>query len=184
MGFDLSGLNPNVSRPEPELPPFTERTDDDWGTYHAWQEENCGVYFRNNVWWWSPLWSYVCSVCYNILSDKDIEQGSWNDGHKISKTKADKIAERLRKCLKDGHVELTEAKYKLEQELLPDVDCEICDATGKRQEPPKTGAGDVECNGCNGTGKKDDWNKSYPFTTDNVREFANFCANSGGFTIC
>ena len=149
MGFDLSGLNPNVSRPEPELPPFTERTDDDWGTYHAWQEENCGVYFRNNVWWWRPLWSYVCSVCYNILSDKDIEQGSWNDGHKISKTKADKIAERLRKCLKDGHVELTEAKYKQDQGQLPD----------------------------------DDWNKSYPFYSDNVRQFERFCQKSGGFEI-
>tara|TARA_Y100000310_G_C20529152_1_gene737568 strand:- start:705 stop:905 length:201 start_codon:yes stop_codon:yes gene_type:complete len=52
-----------------------------------------------------------------------------------------------------------------------------------RQEPPKTGAGDVKCNGCNGTGKKDNWAKSYPFDEDNVRRFANFCANSGGFEI-
>ena len=69
-------------------------------------------------------------------------------------------------------------------ESLEQVDCEVCDATGKRQEPPKTGAGDRECNGCNGTGKTDDWAKSYPFSEDNVREFANFCANSGGFRIC
>ena len=184
MGFDLSGMNPNMSSPEPELPPFTERTDDDWGTYHAWQKENCGVYFRNNVWWWRPLWSYVCSVCYNILSDKDIEQGSWNDGHKISKTKAGKIAKRLHSMIEDGKVKEYENGYKKQLASLEQVDCDICDATGNRQEPPKTGAGDRECNGCNGTGKVDDWAKSYPFSEENVREFANFCLNSGGFRIC
>ena len=30
MGFDLSGMNPNLTRPQPELPPFPERTDKDW----------------------------------------------------------------------------------------------------------------------------------------------------------
>ena len=32
--------------------------------------------------------------------------------------------------------------------------------------------------------EQDDWDKSYPFSEDNVRKFANFCANSGGFRIC
>ena len=62
MGFDLSGMNPNLTRQEPELPIFTERTDKDWEKYHDWQEENCGTYFRNNVWWWRPLWNFVSSV--------------------------------------------------------------------------------------------------------------------------
>jgi predicted methyltransferase len=31
--------------------------------------------------------------------------------------------------------------------------------------------------------KEDDWNKSYPFSIDNVREFERFCENSGGFQI-
>ena len=184
MGFDLSGMNPNLTRPQPELPPFPERTDKDWEKYHDWQEENCGVCFRNNVWWWRPLWSFVCNSCDDILTDKDIDGGSWNDGHKISKTKADKIAKRLYSMIDDGIVEEYEDRYKKDLDSLEQVDCEICDATGKRQEPPMRGAGDVECNGCDGTGKKDDWDKSYPFSEDNVREFANFCANSGGFTIC
>ena len=118
MGFDLSGMNPNLTRPEPELPPFPERTDKDWEKYHDWQEENCGTYFRNNVWWWRPLWNFVTGICDDILTEKDIEQGNYNDGHKISKTKAKKIAVRLRKMLRDGHVELTEAKYKQEQVQL------------------------------------------------------------------
>ena len=29
-----------------------------------------------------------------------------------------------------------------------------------------------------------DWAGAYPFNVDNVRNFANFCAESGGFEIC
>ena len=84
----------------------------------------------------------------------------------------------------NGQVKEYEEGYKKHIASLEQVDCNVCDATGKRQEPPKTGAGDVKCNGCGGTGKKDDWEKSYPFSEENVRQFANFCLNSGGFRIC
>ena len=184
MGFDLSGMNPNLTTPQPDLPPWNERTDKDWERYTDWQEENSGVYFRNNVWWWRPLWSFVTGACDSILTEKDMEQGSWNDGHRISKTKAGKIAKRLHSMIEDGKVKEYENRYKKQLSSLEQVDCDICDATGKRQEPPNTGAGDRECNGCKGTGKVDDWAKSYPFSEDNVREFANFCLNSGGFRIC
>jgi len=127
---------------------------------------------------------FVSNSCEDILTEKDIERGSWNDGHKISKTKAGKIAKKLHSMIEDGRVKEYEDRYNKDLASLEQKDCDICEATGKRQEPPKTGAGDVECNGCNGTGKTDDWAKSYPFSEDNVREFANFCANSGGFTIC
>ena len=185
MGFDLSGMNPNITRPEPELPPFTERTDKHWAEYHDWQDENCGVYFRNNVWWWRPLWSFVTGTCDSILTEKDMESGSYNDGHEISKTKANRIASRLFKLIKSGKVKDYENGYKEELASLEQIACDTCGATGRRNKRPKPGAGDYqECNGCNGTGKVDDWAKSYPFSEDNVREFANFCLNSGGFTIC
>ena len=150
MGFDLSGLNPNMTRPEPKLPPFPERTDKDWEKYHDWQEENCGTYFRNNVWWWRPLWNFVSSTCESILTERDIESGSYNDGHRISKTKADRIARRLFKMIRNGDVKAYESAYKEHLDSL----------------------------------NKDNWDKSYPFSEDNVRQFANFCLNSGGFRIC
>ena len=28
--------------------------------YHDYQAMNPGIYFRNNVWNWRPLWNYVC----------------------------------------------------------------------------------------------------------------------------
>ena len=150
MGFDLSGMNPNMSSPEPTLPQFTERTDKHWAEYHDWQEENSGVYFRNNVWSWRPLWAFVSSVCDSILTEKDIESGSYNDGHVISKTKANRIASRLFKLIRNGHVKSYESEYRKRQDSL----------------------------------NADDWGNSYPFSEENVREFANFCLNSGGFTIC
>ena len=150
MGFDLSGMNPNLTRQEPELPPFPERTNKDWEKYHDWQEENSGVYFRNNVWWWRPLWNFVSSTCESILTEQDIESGSYNDGHKISKTKANRIASRLFKLIRNGEVKAYEFAYKKHLDSL----------------------------------NKDDWDKSYPFSEDNVRQFANFCLNSGGFRIC
>ena len=150
MGFDLSGMNPNMSSPQPDLPPFPERTDKDWEKYHDWQDDNCGVYFRNNVWSWRPLWNFVSSVCGNILTEKDMQGGSYNDGHKICKTKANRIASRLFKLIRKGDVKAYESAYRRHQDSLND----------------------------------DNWDKSYPFSEDNVRQFANFCLNSGGFRIC
>ena len=154
MGFDLSGLNPNMSSPRPELPPLKKDFGDEeremCAIYHKWEEENCGVYFRNNVWLWRPLWDFVARVCDDILTNTDITNGSLNGGHKISKTKANKISKRLWGLIDNGQVKEYEEGYKVDQEGLDD----------------------------------NDWNKSYPFNEDNVRRFANFCANSGGFTIC
>mgnify|MGYP003153639277 CR=1 FL=1 len=149
MGFDLSGLSPNVTRPMPELPKFVDRTEEQWEEYHKWQEENCGTYFRNNIWWWRQLWSYVSATCNDILTEKDIEHGSFNDGHKISKTKANRIAKRLWGLINNGQVKEYEEGYKVHLDSLDE----------------------------------DDRRRSYPFNEENVRAFANFCANSGGFTI-
>jgi hypothetical protein len=184
MGFDLSGLNPNLTRPEPELPPMVDRTSKHWEIYTEWEKENCGVHFRNSSWGWRPLWGFVTGCCDDILTEKDIKNGTHNGGQEISKTKASRMAKRLFSLIKKGQVEAYEEIYIAHLNSLEQVDCDICDATGKRQEPPKIGAGDMKCNGCSGTGKRDHRAKSYPFSEDNVRQFANFCANSGGFRIC
>ena len=115
-----------------------------------YEEDNPGYYFRNNVWWWRPLWNFVAGMCDDILTEKDIEHGSFNDGHKISKTKAAKIAKRLFKLIEEGTIKKYEKMYKQQIKKL----------------------------------NKDNWDKNYPFSEDNVRQFANFCANSGGFRIC
>ena len=165
MGFDLHGMNPETSEPQPMWdkgdpfvkngneytvdPQIKEEYDDYLKSKFDWQDSNEGTYFRNNVWWWRPLWNFVCSTCADILTEKDIEGGSLNDGHRISKTKSKRIAKRLRKFLKEGDVDAYESYYKRKVSQLA----------------------------------KDDWNKNYPFHADNVKQFERFCEKSGGFEI-
>jgi hypothetical protein len=143
VGFDLSGKNPTINTTQPKDP-------EDWDAQKAWQGENPGVYFRNNVWWWRPLWSYVSEACSDILNDTDKECGSSNSGHFISKAKSIKIGKRLDKLSKDGEIATYEEEYKRFLSGLED----------------------------------DSFHKSYPFSEDNVRSFAVFAKECGGFYIC
>ena len=166
MGFDLYGMNPQSDTPEPkwikedpyievekgkyELDPQIKEEHDNYiKDKIAWQEATDGSYFRNNVWFWRPLWNFVTGCCNDILTEKDVKSGYVNDGHRISKTKAKRIATRLRKFFKDGSVASYETWYARQISEL----------------------------------KEDDWNKNYPFSIQNVRDFERFCENSGGFEI-
>ena len=154
MGFDIHGMNPKTKEQEPELPAWdavdNEETRKAREKYYDWADNNPGVYFRNNVWYWRPLWHFVTAVCDDILTEIDIEMGSLNNGHEISKKKSVRIGKRLHKLIKNGEVMMYEEGYKEHVESLSDGD----------------------------------WKKSYTFSESNVISFADFCINSGGFTIC
>lgn len=126
----------------------------------AARSEN-GEYFRNNVWGWRRLWAFVVEVCPDILTDEDIENGSFNNGHTYSEKKALAIATRLEECLKDGRAKLYAHDVKMA--------IKEAKATNKGKK-----VGDKDYN----------WNEAYPFTITNVKEFAKFCKESGGFQIC
>ena len=182
MGFDLYGLSPQSNVPKPVVTDWNDKKQTK--AYFTYQENTVGSYYRANVWWWRPIWEYVCENCDNILSSKDKEHGEFNDGHKISKTKAKRIASRIRSLDRQGKIMQHELEHKKLLKSLPKEQCDICDGTGKRKEPPKTGAGKIECNGCRGKGLRDNWQCHYPFESQPVVEFAEFCEQSGGFEIC
>ena len=202
MGFDLHGMNPKMNMKPEELTVYYkynrmdfkekwEALDADkklskqyWNEREKWEEANPGIYFRNNVWWWRPLWQFVCERFDDILTENDMERGSYNDGHEITADKAMEIGVELTAMIESGRIKEYADRYKAELDALPQVECELCEGTGKRQDPPNKGAGDYPCNGCSSTGKKDDWDKSYPFDVENVEAFAKFCLESGGFEIC
>jgi len=46
-----------------------------------------------------PLWSYIGEHCTDILSEKDIREGYMNNGHRISKAKAKRLAQHFREHL-------------------------------------------------------------------------------------
>ena len=179
MGFDLHGEDPKINKGFDEYPVYGKYNFMPWGDKEKdfkenpelqelyfkemdqYEEDNPGVYFRNNVWWWRPLWAFVCEVCDDILDDSDIEAGGWNDGKIISEDKATRIAGRLDALIEDGTVKQYEVSYE-----------------ASRLEAEQNNKGKK---------MKDEgysWSASYPFSEENVKEFATFCSESGGFSIC
>jgi DnaJ-class molecular chaperone len=194
MGFDVYGMNPTVA--DGTVKP-TRTTIKGFGRLSAdekkerikaieeYQEKNVGSYFRNNVWWWRPLWKFVCNTCADILSRSDMNAGQYNDGHEISEDKALKISKRLREMVANGFADKWSKDRKDELDNMELERCDLCDGTGHRKEPPERGAGTyMECNACHGKGEKEAFETHYPFSVENVERFAAFCKDSGGFSIC
>lgn len=137
-----------------------------------------GEYFRNNVWWWRPLASYVLE---NVaLPEEGKELWHTNDGHLVSEKTAVEIADTLARLVEEGHTARYEKEYQRELDALPLDICGLCAGTGQRNDRFVKGT----CNACGGAGKVKNFATNYPFSVDNVREFAAFCRESGGFTIC
>jgi len=136
-----------------------------------------GKYFRSNMWWWHPLWAYVCSNTSGVLSDEGKEMGLYNDGHLIEFEQALSLADQLDKLIKDGDVKEYETAFNELQRQAPDETCIGCNGKGVRENP------EVECRRCNGTGKCRPFYTWQQFGENRVREFAEFCRASGGFRI-
>lgn len=209
MGFDLYGLNPkiNVEKSDRFNKIMELYGDEEHGEFLDWEktipdeitkeyfelknkseEDNPGFYFRNNVWWWRPLWEYVCNVCQFILDEEDMDNGHNNGGHEITGEKANTIANVLLELIESKDVQKYEVEYTSRLKSLPLETCQYCYGTGKRNDENVKG----KCNVCNSqyrdesipVGKVRNFDCSYPFSTDNVKRFAIFCKESGGFSIC
>jgi len=165
MGFDISGLNPKNEK---------------------------GEYFRNNVWYWRPLAEYVLKNT-KVIDEKDQEHWHYNDCHVVPKEQAEQIAKQLDYLIKSGHCKGTAQAWEIrrkkiekhneqvEKELdnhVKDVQRRMNDSNLAPKDFPKE--------------DHDKWEKiyekrnsdgSYPFEEENVKEFSEFCKNSGGFTI-
>ena len=157
-----------------------------------------GAYFRNNVWWWRPLWNYCCEVSEEARS---VEFGHTNDGDGLNAEDAIKLGNTLNAEIASGRTEQYRLDYYRALSELPREDCALCNNTGTRSDEigvqhgmPTKVLDEIKasvlgrtigwCNGCDGVGTKEPWAASYPFDVDNVQQFANFVIASGGFEIC
>ena len=80
MGMDLYGLKPTehmqatplIKKVKHDFNEFFKLEKGDQDKYlrenREYEKANVGTYFRNNVWYWRPLWMYVCKVC-NLSTD-------------------------------------------------------------------------------------------------------------------
>lgn len=157
-----------------------------------------GEYFRNNVWYWRPLWQYCVAVAPELCETVD---GDTNGGDGLDEAGALELAKRLRDELESGATAENERQYNEWRASLPWDDCSLCGATGIRTDAVGVEMGMPEkelspeeamfagrshgwCNGCRGYGKTESWQTNYPFSVENVREFVEFLQDSGGFSIC
>lgn len=146
--------------------------------YGVAPKSEVGEYFRNNVWFWRPLWDFVSESCD---LDEDVElSGHFNDGMEIDEFTARRIAKTLFSLLNDGTVATYERAHDVLLKALPDEECKHCNGTGVRDDEYVQG----KCNGCNGTGKVRPFETWYSFSEENVQKFAEFADHSGGFEIC
>ena len=209
MGFDLYGENPKVvkgfsdkkSERYEELASmsYSDRekqgfNDEYWELQSEWENNNPGNYFRNNVWWWRPLWTFTCDHCADFLTEDDMNGGCYNDSYIITENKAIAIAERLYEALKepetqeylDNHMKAMEKAKKhnemIEQEkkALDEIAVAI---TGDKNVAPIDYPKDLKKK-FDELMKKRDWASSYPINRENIENFARFAEQSGGFSIC
>ena len=186
MGFDLYGERKEFEN-APDLewdgdePPSFEEKEKYFAARQIFERDNPGYYFRNNVWYWRPLWQYICNMCEDIVTLEDAQAGNHNDYHLITKTKAVRIAKRLKKSIENGDLETWEQEREKHLESLDNVPCEICDATGYRHMDDSNTA--TICNACKGKKEKPHFDTSYPWDRENLKSFIEFCIDSGGFRI-
>ena len=200
MGFDIYGLNPKQNTEMPNslktnTPSWELKQDEQkayWKAQDKYESENPGIYFRANNWYWRPLWSFVCGACEDFLTEADMEKGGWNDGASISKTKAKRIAQRLRSLNKKGILDTYQkemddvvSKAREKNKAIEEIKKEIARKVKKKfgelvpneyPEPYKKQWLEAQ--------KAEDWSAHYPFDKDVVMRFAKFCEESGGFQIC
>jgi ribulose bisphosphate carboxylase small subunit len=200
MGFDLYGINPKIKEGsiKPKRPDWTNCTEEEKEEYfndlEKFENENKGYYFRNNVWWWRPLAEYVLEHTKVITSKKKIAGFGYNDGVAISATEAEQIAKQLYYLLQSGHTEKYEKEHAEKRALaekhnekikkrLDELALEAEKITGKKDLAPSSYPKELNKKWDEIYNEKE-WIENYPFSVNNVKEFADFCKDSGGFTIC
>lgn len=158
-----------------------------------------GEYFRNSVWWWRPLAKYILETAPTDITDTCEHWGS-NDGDGLDADGSKQLAEFLREEIENGNCKEYADAHKAARLSLPRVPCEYCNSTGTRTDSvgienkmperkieedanhPRSGQAGW-CNGCDGWGTQEDFNSNYPFSVENVAEFATFLESCGGFEI-
>ena len=172
MGMDVYGKNPSSGR---------------------------GQYFRRNVWGWHPLWEYVENVHPEIA--QLVEHAHTNDGDGLGARKSKELANLLLEDYVSGKVSAYVRERNRQISELEMPACNICEGTGirsdelgiKNGQPEKELDADIAiitgrtkgwCNGCNGVGKTEPWEANYYLDQEDVREFAEFLEECGGFQIC
>jgi hypothetical protein len=197
MGFDITGLNPkNIEINEPKRPDnLFELSEEEQDKYFEEREKfinQSGTYFRNNVWWWRPLANYVLEYT-KVIPEENQDGWHYNDCHMVSKQDAEMIGQQLDHLIKSGHTKKFEKQYEQRRKKIEkhnekvEKELETFSQSVKKKMKndnlvPKDFPEEDHKKWEKIYGKRNS-DGSYPFAEENVKEFSEFCKNSGGFTI-
>ena len=200
MGFDLYGLAPdnpnNLKAPSLDWS-RSDITEDEKTEYFKASDEHRknvrGEYFSVHLDSRRPIWNFTCNACDNILTRNDMESGHSNDYHKISKTKAKRIATRLKKTIQNGSAQKYEDDTKARSKIAKVRNDEINAALKIVENEAKRVTKNQNLAPCDFPKQYKDkwdeiyakrsWDSSYPFEVKFLQEFIEFCESSGGFEI-
>jgi hypothetical protein len=76
-----------------------------WKEEDQYQNANPGTYFRNNVWWWRPLWDYCHYVAPELIDDELWNEGHHNSGAGLNDKRAKELGILLIKSFENGKFE-------------------------------------------------------------------------------
>lgn len=172
MGMDLFGIKPSSEK---------------------------GIYYRSNVWYWNPLWTYVI-VHHQSLLPGDSTEGFYNQGYELDEFQAFALGTELLADFHNGIIAAYQIEFNTMKSEADLLECEFCNGTGIRTDPIGVANGFLDreldpamqiivgrqygtCNACSGFGKRESNISSYVFDLENVRNFGLFSISSGGFSI-
>jgi hypothetical protein len=157
-----------------------------------------GKYFRNNVWWWRPLATYILETAPQSITSQ-CEHWGTNDGDGLDAERSSKLADFLRSQIAFGQTKAYGEIRVAELAAMPDEPCDLCHATGTRSDGVGVSGGMTTkviekeghprkgetgwCNKCDGVGHVRPYETHYPFSVENVAAFCTFLEACGGFEI-
>ena len=129
MGMDVHGLNPKQNKNIKDFPILAyyknmefekkwneleknkEKRKQYWKEKDKFNASNPGVYFRNNCWWWRPLWDYCFVVAPDIISDELWNLGHGNNGAGLDDEGAKALGNVLMEHIANGHTILYQEDF-------------------------------------------------------------------------
>ena len=160
-----------------------------------------GEYFRNNVWYWHPLWDYCCSVDSSLI--QKVPNAHSNVGDGLDAIESRKLGFLIKATVQDGSAEKYVQDYYENMEKLEPRLCRCTINAPKNELLTIMLSGliyapegdnpfpnydikdpDSDCNLCSGSGKLPNYGCNYHITLDNISSFADFLIDCGGFQIC
>jgi hypothetical protein len=162
-----------------------------------------GEYFRRNVWGWRPLADYV--LASHPVRASGCRYWQSNDGAGLGPAASEGLARDLEEDIANGAAAAYVAARDARLAGLPNEPCKHCGGTGIRTDavglnmrqpsrvidekwshkPDHPRYGQVGwCNGCDGRGWDRPVETFYSLEVEDIRDFAAFLRDCGGFEIC